>query len=139
MNRQFKCDCLALVAVLAGFCLLLFSVAAMAAGTVYTGTEKPVSCTDPTTRIDGTPFLTSEIDRVEIYTSSTDLDANPPYTLVMPGGCTIDSVFDLTQLSEGQYYQYGVVYDTSGRVSALSASIPFTRSLANPTAPVMVE
>ena len=138
MNRQLKCDCVTLVAVMAISFLLMFSVAAMAEGTTYTGTEKPVTCTNAIARTDGTPLAASEIDRVEIHISPTDLDLNPPYTVVMAGGCT-DSVLDLTPLSEGQYYQYGVTYDTAGRVSALSASLPFMRSLMNPGPPAITE
>ena len=138
ISKQTKCDCITLVAVMAVFLLLIFSVAATADGIVYSGAEKPVKCISATTRVDGTKMSASEVDRVEIYISSTDLDLNPPYTVTMSGGC-VDSVFDLTPLSEGQYYTYGVTYDTAGRVSALSPSIPFTRSLLNPGPPVMVE
>jgi hypothetical protein len=118
--------------------LLAYMADTYADGTVYTGTEKTLKCDNPTARTDGTPLPASEIDRIEIHISPNDLDLNPPYTTSMPGGCA-DTQFDLTPLAEGQYYQYGVTYDTSGRVSALSASLPFMRSLLNPLPPVMVE
>jgi hypothetical protein len=111
---------------------------AQAEGTVYTGAEKIVKCDNATARTDGTPLAIAEIDRVEIYISQTDLDSNPPNTVIMAGGC-VDTPFDLTVLPEGQHYMYGVTYDTAGRVSAYSASLPFIRDLLPPMPPVIWE
>jgi hypothetical protein len=111
---------------------------AQAEGTVYTGAEKIVKCDNATARTDGAPLAIAEIDRVEIYISQTDLDSNPPNTVIMAGGCT-DTPFDLSPLPEGQYYMYGVTFDTAGRVSDYSPSLPFMRSLMPPLWPVMVE
>jgi len=118
--------------------ILLNAVAVLADGPVYTGAEKMLKCTNATERTDGTPLSIDEIDRVEIHISQIDKDSAPAYTVVMQGGC-VDMPFSLTPLDEGQYYQYGVTYDTAGRVSALSASFPFIRSLTAPQPPVMVE
>ena len=54
MNRQLKCDCMTLVAILAIFFLLLFSVAATADTLTWTWTP-------PDSRTDGTPLLPEEI------------------------------------------------------------------------------
>lgn len=93
--------------------VMLFAGFAYADGTVYTGTEKILKCDDPIARTDGTPLSADEIDRVEVMISQTDGDLNPPHKVAMPGGCT-DTPFDLTQLDEGQWYQYGVAWDTEG-------------------------
>jgi hypothetical protein len=128
-----------LVFVLVMFCLLAFaSFHAMAEGTVYSGNEKQVRCTNPTERTDGTPLDPAEIDRVEIFIGQTDQDINTPHKVTMPGGCT-DTAFDLTQLQEGQWYQYGIAVDTAGRISSLSATLPFEYQKSAPLPPVMVE
>ena len=120
--------------------ILMVTVAwsAYADGTVYSGNEKQVRCDNPTTRTDGTPLPVSEIDRVEIFIGQTDQDINTPHKVTMVGGCT-DTPFDLTQLQEGQWYQYGIAVDTAGRISSLSATLPFMYQKNPPSPPVMVE
>jgi hypothetical protein len=117
---------------------VMYAVVAEAAGVVYSGASKAVSCTDATERTDGTSLSASEIDRVEIYVGATDGGALHESTMIMSGGCK-PMALDLTRLSEGQKYQYGVTYDTAGRVSAHSASLPFIYQLSLPNPPVMVE
>ena len=129
----------ALLAVfLVAFLLAFASLNAKAEGTVYSGNEKQIRCTNPDTRTDGTPLPVSEIDRIEIFISQTDQDINTPHKVVMPGGC-VDTPFDLTQLQEGEWYQYGVAVDTAGRISSLSATLPFEYQKSAPRPPVMVE
>jgi hypothetical protein len=140
---EIKVYVISLLTVLLAFFFLMFTVAAWSEGTVYTGTEKTIVCTNPTARTDGTPLSVNEIDRVEIYISQTDTGSNPlipskPFTVIMAGGC-VDTPFDLTVLPEGQHYMYGVTYDTAGRVSAYSASLPFIRDLLPPMPPVIWE
>ena len=112
--------------------------AAHADGTVYSGNEKQVRCDNPTTRTDGTSLPVSEIDRVEIFIGQTDQDINTPHKVTMVGGCT-DTPFDLTQLQEGQWYQYGIAVDTAGRISSLSATLPFMYTRMAPNPPTMLE
>ena len=138
MNRQFRCDCLTLVAVMVISFLLMFSVAAMADGTEYTGGTKTVICTDATTREDGSALLPEDIDRVEIYVGNEPGTGQPEVTILMSGGCAPASL-DLSRLTEGQKYQYGVTFDTAGRVSVASDSLPFVYKMSPPGSPAMVE
>ncbi len=126
------------VLILVTVLLITITWSAYADGTVYSGTEKMVKCTNPADRTDGTPLDPSEIDRVEIFIGQTDQDINTPHKVTMAGGCA-DTSFDLTQLDEGQWYQYGVAVDTAGRISSLSATLPFMYQKNPPSPPVMVE
>jgi len=121
-----------------GCLLLLVSMGVWAEGMVYEGGTKTVHCTDATERTDGTPLLPEEIERVEIYVRTEDGAGTVEATILMPGGCRPMSL-DLSNLTEGQKYQDGVTYDTAGRVSAHSVSLPFEYLKAPPGPPVMTE
>ena len=60
MNRQTKCDCVTLVAVMAVFLLLIFSVAATA------DTDVRYDWTDPTHREDGSVLTAAEIQGYKV-------------------------------------------------------------------------
>jgi hypothetical protein len=102
-------------------------------------TTKNVSCTDATTRTDGSPLALSEIALVEIRISN----GTDTYPVLFDGGCSAagTQTFDLTQLTQGTWQQEGLTYDGDGRVSAFSASNPFdyVLSSANPNPPVVTE
>lgn len=118
--------------------LRCFDREAYAAGPVYeVGKDltKPMGCTNPTARTDGTPLAATEIGKVEIYlTKQTTLPATPEFTHVMTGGCK-DGSFDLAPLTPGQWHQFGKTFDTGGRVSVSSIDYPFVYAVIAPPGP----
>ena len=97
-------------------------------------TSKMVTCTNATTRVDGSPLAVSDIERVEVDITNETLT----YTITMMGGCQPMS-FDLTQLSPGTWNHIGRTYDTDGRESVGSAPVPFgyVKSTALPNPPIV--
>lgn len=98
-------------------------------------TVKPITCTNPTQRTDGTSLPASDIKEVRITVAGTGYTK----TITMPGGCTrVD--LDITTLSAGTYQMVGVTEDTGGRVSAVSPAVPFTllAPIAPPKPPVIL-
>lgn len=118
--------------------LLLSCSAPQADGVVYSGVTKPVECTNPTKREDGTALNVSDIERALIgFSQESKLTVAPKLYVTMPGGCK-STTYVLSKLpAEGQWYEYGWSYACDvpmtngmcppgkGRYSAPSAPLPF--------------
>jgi hypothetical protein len=140
--------------------LAAFSVTVFAAGDIYiegVNATKPMTCTNATTRTDGTALPVNQIIRVEIgFTNNAD-GTGATIFKVLPGGCTNPGTLDLSLLAPlgyGQKYEVGwtVACDTvtvggvctsnTEKYSVLSTPLPFEwrqAQVAKPAPPVLTK
>lgn len=121
------------------FLLMLFCCFSVNAdGVTYNGATKPVDCTNPTKREDGSALNADSIIKALIgFSQESKLTVAPKLYATMPGGCT-PITYPLSRLpAEGQWYEYGWAYACDvtmtngvcppgkGRYSGPSAPLPF--------------
>ena len=96
----------------------------------------PLNCTNPTSRVDGTPLLISEIDSIQINVYN-DMQI---HTVYMNGGCALTD-FDLSVLTVGTWNKEFMTIDTGGRVSAIVQGKPFDYEafVVAPNPPIIIE
>ena len=95
-----------------------------------------LDCNNPTSRVDGTPLLLSEIQSIQINVYN-DMEIHTAY---MEGGCALSN-FDLSVLTAGTWNKEFMTIDTGGRVSAIVQGKPFDYEtfVAAPNPPVIIE
>ena len=116
------------------YLLLLLVPFAVQAETIQWSQGFTAGCDNPTERIDGTPLLPEEIDRVEYYIDYIDGNPDPLYTIMMTGGCA-DIFVDTKQIPIGDYYRYAITVDTDGLVSDMSVGAMMTIQKSRPKSP----
>lgn len=123
--------------------ICLMSVAGAADKVYKRGQDQvgTVTCTNPTTRTDGTALDVTEIAKVELYIDEVEGNVDTPNdTFVMMGGCQTMQ-FPLQNYPSGTvFYVYGRTFDTSDPelVSVVSPEVSNTSFViqnANPNAP----